>query len=37
MCDAMERLKEKGIKVYATKTDALHIAKTDLKKVCMET
>lgn len=32
MYDAMERLKEKGIKVYAIKTDALHIAKTDLKK-----
>lgn len=32
MYDAMERLKEKGINVYAIKTDALHIAKTDLKK-----
>ena len=32
MYDAMERLKEKGIKVYAIKTDAPHIAKTDLKK-----
>ena len=32
MYDAMERLKEKGIEVYAIKTDALHIAKTDLKK-----
>ena len=32
MYDAYEKLKEANINVYAVKTDAFHIAKTDLKK-----
>ena len=32
MCDAYEKLREANINVYAVKTDALHIAKRDLKK-----
>jgi len=32
MYDAYEKLKEANINVYAVKTDAFHIAKSDLKK-----
>ena len=33
MYDVYEKLKEANINVYAVKTDAFHIAKSDLKKI----